>query len=103
MKKTKYDSPAFLKISATAATHSPLFVRAEEILNVDYEGTLATSIHLAGGSKIILTHPDDSTAKSIQGGIYSALQTAFNRRGSLGEAFTVAVSSTVSVTSYAFA
>ena len=102
MKKTKYDSPAFLKITATGAGVSPLYVRAEEILNVDYEGTTTTSIHLDGGGKITLTTADDSANKTIQAGIYSALQKAFDRRGSLGEAFTYDVSSNVSVTSYAF-
>tara|TARA_R100000951_G_C2529282_1_gene145887 strand:- start:11 stop:319 length:309 start_codon:yes stop_codon:yes gene_type:complete len=101
MKKTKYDSPAFLKITATDAGVSPLYVRAEEILNVDKESNTVTSIHLAAGGKIELTTGTDSTA-TVQAGIYSAIQRAFNRRGSAGEPFTVAVSSSADVEVYAF-
>ena len=101
MKKTKYDSPAFLKITATTSGVSPLYVRAEEILNVDKEGNTVTSIHLAGGGKIQLTTATDATA-TVQAGIYNAIQKAFYRRGSAGEPFTVAVSSNADVETYAF-
>lgn len=101
MKKTKYDSPAFLKITATASGVSPLYVRAEEILNVDKEGDTVTSIHLAGGGKIALTTATDTNA-TVQSGIYNAIEKAFSRRGSAGEDFTVAVSSSVAVSTYAF-
>jgi len=101
MKKTKYDSPAFLKIVATDSGVSPLYVRAEEILNVDKEGNTATVIHLDGGGKITLTTQSD-TDGNVQAGIYGAIQKAFDRRGSAGEPFTITVSHNITVDTYAF-
>lgn len=101
MKKTKYDSPAFLKIVASTAGYSPLYVRAEEILNVDKESDTATVIHLDGGGKIALATQTDANA-TVQAGIYGAIQKAFDRRGSAGEPFTILVSHSIAVDTYAF-
>ena len=101
MKKTKYDSPAFLKITATDTGVSPLYVRAEEVLSVDKESDTVTAIHLDGGGKIALTTATD-TASTVQAGIYGAIQNAFYRRGSAGESFTIDVLSAVDVQTYAF-
>lgn len=84
----------FLKLTGfTGTDHQDVYVKAEDILIVDWVDTTHTAIALSGGG--LITLENSSVAKGnnyIALGIYSALDKALQGAESKGSSFTQTVS-----------
>ena len=94
----------FLKIACTDTGHSDLYVKAEDILIVDWLDATNTVIALSGGGLITLTTSTVSKSNNyVALGIYEALDKALQGAKSEGSSFVQdVVINTATVASAAF-